>query len=822
LEQGVKELFGARTVRRGHAAEGTVRGRTVCLGNRPQAVWVNGGGGRLRVQRRSSGLTHFLSLHPDFSASRMSFGFVQPWMLVGLAGIALPIIAHLLSKRKFDIVFWGAMQFLELGRKTRRRIRLEELLLLLLRIGLIAIIALAFARPWGKGGAFNALTEGVRRDVAYVIDGSYSMGWTGGDKTPQAAARQWVQKSLGTLRTGDTVSVWEAREQVLPRVETGTSDIQVAREEIDRLAPSAGASRLAAAMTRAVQQLSQGTNPVRELIVVTDGQDFPWMSADSTLWARFDDLCSQQTIKPRIWAVDVSDRAAKDMTNFAVDRVQLSRQMTVPNFPVRIRTTVRQFGGESTKRPVYLSINGQRLQDKTTVVSLPPDGEAPLEFEQRFDTAGTYLVSVGIDDDQLPGDNTSHAVVTVAAAVPVLLVDGKPSLDPVQSKSYFVEAALGGAGPDSAWVRTTTVSPSDLTAAKLEGRDAVVLLDVADLDAGQVKSLEAFVSQGGGLVIAPGPAARPDFYAQLLGRDGKGLLPAALVAQQSTKGVFGGPTVIEPESLSVPWLLRFKPGTGVDLATVRFSQWWKLAPYQEPQQPIAEGAAAPASGVAISSPVVAAKFKAGDPWLVTRRYGQGQVAVLATPLDPEWSTLPSKNDFVPLLHELVFSMTSRGQGRVVETGSPLELQLGRGVSAESIRFRLPDGTEAAAEAGGTDAKPSARLKTTTLPGVYQAVRASRPQDAPEYFVVDFDRAESNLTPLDDAGRERLTAKDRLKFIRDVDEWTEAVEADSPRAEVWWMALLAVLGLLVFEVAMTRRLVRSGHGVLDVEAEPVEA
>ena len=65
----------------------------------------------------------------------MSFGFLQIAMLAGLAAISLPVLAHLISRRRFDIVNWGAMQFLQLGRKTRRRIRLEEWLLMLLRMG---------------------------------------------------------------------------------------------------------------------------------------------------------------------------------------------------------------------------------------------------------------------------------------------------------------------------------------------------------------------------------------------------------------------------------------------------------------------------------------------------------------------------------------------------------------------------------------------------------------------------------------------------------------------------------------------------------------
>ena len=81
----------------------------------------------------------------------MSFGFLNAVMLAGLAGVALPILAHLLTKRRYDIVHWGAMRFLQLGQRTRRKIRLQDFLLLLLRMALIALLAIALARPWAKG-----------------------------------------------------------------------------------------------------------------------------------------------------------------------------------------------------------------------------------------------------------------------------------------------------------------------------------------------------------------------------------------------------------------------------------------------------------------------------------------------------------------------------------------------------------------------------------------------------------------------------------------------------------------------------------------------
>lgn len=132
----------------------------------------------------------------------MSFGWLNAAMLLGLAAVALPVIAHLLSKRKYDVVEWGAMQFLELGQRTRRRIRLEELLLLALRMGVIAIVAMAMARPWMRGGLFAQLTRGGQRDVVFVLDSSYSMGWQGKGQTPHDAAIDWIHDYLETLSTG--------------------------------------------------------------------------------------------------------------------------------------------------------------------------------------------------------------------------------------------------------------------------------------------------------------------------------------------------------------------------------------------------------------------------------------------------------------------------------------------------------------------------------------------------------------------------------------------------------------------------------------------
>ena len=75
-------------------------------------------------------------------------GFFAPALLFGLIALAIPPIVHLLNRRRFDIVDWAAMQFLQISERTRKKIVLEQLLLMLLRMGLILLLVFGVASPW--------------------------------------------------------------------------------------------------------------------------------------------------------------------------------------------------------------------------------------------------------------------------------------------------------------------------------------------------------------------------------------------------------------------------------------------------------------------------------------------------------------------------------------------------------------------------------------------------------------------------------------------------------------------------------------------------
>src|SRR5438477_10639160 len=108
----------------------------------------------------------------------------NPWMLVGLVVLAIPPLIHLLNRRRFEVVDWGAMQFLQVSEVTRRRLFLEELLLMLLRMALLGVLVFALAGPFLHTTLGARLGPRTNRDVVLVFDGSYSMGATGTGQSP--------------------------------------------------------------------------------------------------------------------------------------------------------------------------------------------------------------------------------------------------------------------------------------------------------------------------------------------------------------------------------------------------------------------------------------------------------------------------------------------------------------------------------------------------------------------------------------------------------------------------------------------------------------
>ena len=743
----------------------------------------------------------------------MSFFLSNPLMLLGLLGIGLPVIAHLLSRKKYDVVNWGAMQFLQLGRKAKRRIKLEEFWLLALRIGLIALMAIAMTRPWLTGSLVSGFAAAPAGDYVLIIDSSYSAAWRGAAKTPHQRAVNWAQQFLDQLSPADTVAVLDARDVATPVVPTLIRDRVLVRRAIEELSPPSGTSKLPEAIVKGLQLLNTGTSASRHVVVITDGQTIPWQNSDEHFWLQLQELRSQATVPPEVWVHNTQEQQAR-RTNYSLDRLQLSRELTVSDFPVRIKTRLRNTGaGAAMSRKVFLEVDGQRLADQTQTVRIEADGQATIEFEQRFKAVGPHLVAVVTEEDNLPDDDRSEAAISITAALPVLLVDGQPHADVTRTETFFAKAALSASGNSTPWIAATVASVGQLTKPQLGTQQVVVLANVARLTDEQIQALSEFVESGGGLAITLGDQANREWHNGPFFDNGKGLLPARLTSIELAPVADDAESItVSNESLQLPWLKQFRAGASDGLLEARFTQWFKVDLAALPVENLAD-----AKSAVVAASVVTARLSNGEPWLVSKSYGRGQVLLMTSSIDADWTTLPAKPDYVAFMHELIFELSSGRVARNVDVGASLIVPLPADTQASDWQFRAPGGQEHDAQLAGDELRPLLRSDETAQPGIYRLHRRDKAVEfRDEVFVVNADRAESDLNPLPDDRWSELTADDRLHRIKTPRDLAQSLKSDHSRVEIWHLLMLVFLAMLVGEVVMTRRLVQGGHLFVDPE------
>src|SRR5947209_1554314 len=222
----------------------------------------------------------------------MALTFLNGLLLAGLAALAIPPIIHLLNRKRFEVIPWGAMQFLAPSERTRRRVFLEELLLMLVRMGLIAVMVLALAAPVATSPMFSYLGAAGPRDVVLVIDGSYSMDYRHDGKTAHDAAKEWALAFLDDLAAGDGVAVLQAKPQPVAALGELSAEFDRVRTAIQTLPPPRGGCDAPAALSAAFAILSGSTKTDKAVVVLTDGQRQGW--GDEATVSRWDLLAQQR------------------------------------------------------------------------------------------------------------------------------------------------------------------------------------------------------------------------------------------------------------------------------------------------------------------------------------------------------------------------------------------------------------------------------------------------------------------------------------------------------------------------------------------------
>ncbi|MBX9678579.1 MAG: BatA and WFA domain-containing protein [Gemmataceae bacterium] len=569
----------------------------------------------------------------------MFLSFLNLALLAGLAGLAIPPIIHFFHRRRHDVVDWGAMQFLEFSTARRRKFFLEEVLLLLARMALVALLVFFLAQPMMEGWLADRLHR-PSRDVVFVLDTSASMTTNGAEGSPWRRAHDALAKDLERRGANDRVGLVVAGlpAAIAVPLTHAPGDLDPVLRE---LPTPRGAADGPAAIELAWHHLREfGRHAEREIVVVTDRQTLGWFDAEAMAkWRSVGDRM-QSTEKqpvPQMRWISVQP-PEQPGTNYSLERITPSRRLAGVGQKTSFSAVVVRHGdAPSTTMNIVFEIDGTPIgRTKLEVKQARTD----VRFDHRFERSGAFLVTMRFADanDVLAADDRQDVVFEVLPELPILLVDAEDPGSP-SSTTFYLRKAFAEPGDKT---RTSLVSAKVVRAANLS-RDTilpkegaaprvVILSDVAKWEPDQIRDLERFVHQGGGLLHLIGPRAGAAKNGSLAASFEAGIRVngSAVIDPKAT------PLRLDPATFLHPALKLFADPSRPSLGVMPHRQWAKLE---------------------ADSGMIVARFANGDPWLVASKHGQGQLLVSSLPMDGSWDAVLAKSwEFPVLIHELVFAL----------------------------------------------------------------------------------------------------------------------------------------------------------------------
>lgn len=482
--------------------------------------------------------------------------FLNPWsMLAGALLVGVPIVVHLINRLRYRRVRFAAMEFLlKAQKRVRRKLLLQQLILLALRCLLVALVGLLTARFLG----FDLTgREGRPSHHVVILDDTPSMadGWKGEDgaatdafeQAKRVLARE-IAPAAAEATAAQTLEVVRLSDLATPRPfgRLSTESVRELDTYLQPLRPGLERVTLAEGLAKAKELLTaQPADTNRVVHVLSDLRASDFGDEAEAVKAAVGVLTADGT---KVFLIDTAHPARKPTErrspaahdNLTILDLVPARPAVGRFEPVEFTLRVRNFGAaELTDVRFSIRVNGDENRGGRSVVfpSIPGNQERAVKFEVTFDQLGTpeqplnrfSLVTANLETGEPGGlrvDNVRHAVVEVKERLPILVIDGHPERkESRDGDSFFLRpvftSVLGGYG----WRDGTT---RDLESLDLSRFAFVLLLNVPTLADPAVKALETYCLNGGGVGFWLGPDINPKEYNERLYRDGAGLFPVPL------------------------------------------------------------------------------------------------------------------------------------------------------------------------------------------------------------------------------------------------------------------------------------------------------
>ena len=727
--------------------------------------------------------------------------FLNASFLWGLPLIAVPVVIHLLNRRRRNVVRWGAMQFLlEAVARRRRRWRLEDLLLMLLRVAAVAAVVIALAQPRIRTHWFGPSGP---RDIILVVDDSLSTGLVDTHGTAFEAVCGRAEETIAQLNEADYIRILRASQPIewldMQAARATASNKDQLTAQLRELKPTLAAADMMQAVRKAIDAEPADARAPRVITIVTDGRAYGWRADARGSWR---DLQRQaQSAGVALHMLTVGD-GQSGISNLSLDSLGATRAVAGVNEQLSLTAVVRNTGERASPAGLVRLLRGEEGLSTLALPALEPDQTTSVNFSVTIDAPGTHLLRAEIaTPDDLPLDNDASLAVEIVEQVPILLVSEAQATQPLLGDTGYLETVLGWHADQTASTPRCAFQPKvmtvdELTPESVRGFKCIVLADVPELAPPIVEALRDAVRQGTGLWVVLGDRTDPSFFNESLYAEGQGLSPMAVGE------VIGDPTnhekyeMIPPPAANHPATRWLADTQRLDVNRAKVFRRCHL------------GASHPGQAASASAGTLLATGD-GDPLVVEKMFGRGHVIVQGVPMDMSWSNLPLCQVFVVMVHEWLWYLAEPGLTQWnLGPGEALTVALPADRTNEWAEITTPNGTQLKVNSELREGNRVFVFGKTMWPGAYQLSvfdRQGHSRVLP--CVVNRDPKESNLTRLSEEDREVLASSGSLES-EDRSALAAATSVAVARPQPMWSWLLViVLGFMLVELLLSGRITR---------------
>ncbi len=729
--------------------------------------------------------------------------FLNAILLGGAASIAIPILLELLNRTRIQKVQWAAMQFLRNSvMKNQKKLRIEDLLLLLIRCLILALLAFALARPILPSANFLGLSG---TNAILLVDNSYSMRLSDGGESRLARARDAAEDILDALPSGSEAALHLVADDIDAVIPLPTQDLALVRSRLRSFPGSDQATSLAGPYQNALEIL-ESSAPAGEIYILTDGQNIGFANFGQM-------LNTLESAKNRFPTTFVFLGQGTE-PNLAISDIRPDAEILTTARPLRVEVELTNHGLTAFRDvPVNLSINSEPPRVQETVPLIEAGTTTTVSLEVRLTRGGLHTLTATIPDDRLPADNRRSFAIEVNEAVDVLVVEGNPGERLLDSSAFFLANALQPVPPAQRpqfFLQSRTVAAAAFRATDLANADIVFLSEVASLPSNLVASLADFVARGGGLVIFPGPGLNAGFYNGQL-HDEWGLLPARFDSPAETGDNLRNFQALQTDAFEHPIPSLFSERESGSLGLARFYNHLPLLEDIWPPDDTSRFNDQARENAGRPSAVL--RYEDGSPAVMERRWGQGRVIAFSSTAGTRWNDFPLRAVYLPFIHRTVgYLLQRQGERLNLRVGQPLLVNLDdRLLNQEARITRLDTVDDGAITPLATIELTGGRVQLRTdklrQAGAYEARINSQPETVLR-FAVQPDTVESSPQLLPDAQKETLARSARVINWSDDLDLTAQVTAERTGAELSSWFILAVLLLVIAETILAQRFSRS--------------